>query len=203
MTQDIEQFKRIEEIFESVIRLPPSERQEYLEQACKGDRQLLEEVKSLLDEDARCDIDSPTQAIKNKIKQTVNAPVPPSMPQRIGSYRIIRECGHGGMGTVYEAVQDSPERRVALKMIRPGMMTRQLTQRFRYETEFLGRLQHAGVGQIFEAGVVDIGAGEQPYFVMEFIDGAPLLEHIRQAEFSTTNRLMLFVMICDAIQHAH
>ncbi len=203
MKEKIDQFKRIEEVFESAIRLPPSERQDYLRQACKGDSKLLEDVRSLLDEDARCEVDSPTQAIKNKIQQTVSAPPSPSMPDRVGNYRIIRECGHGGMGTVYEAVQDSPERRVALKMIRPGMMTRQLTQRFRYETEFLGRLQHAGVGQIFEAGVVNVGAGEQPYFVMEFIDGAPLLEHIRQAEFSTTNRLMLFVMICDAIQHAH
>ena len=100
MTQDIEQFKRIEEIFESVIQLPTSEHQEYLEQACKGDRQLLEEVKSLLDEDALREIDSPTQGIMNRFDQTVNAPVPPPMPQRIGSYRIIRECGHGGMGTV-------------------------------------------------------------------------------------------------------
>ncbi len=203
MTLDPAQFRRIEEVFEAVIQLPSSEREGYLKRTCKDDRGLLDRVKVLLDEDAKHEIDAPTRGLVNRFDLPLSVPAAHSPPERIGRYRIIRECGRGGMGTVYEAVQDNPERRVALKMIRPGMMTRQLMQRFRYETEFLGRLQHAGVGQIFEAGVIDLGAGEQPYFVMEFIDGSPLLEHIRREELGTSQRLMLFVMVCDAIHHAH
>ncbi|MGB0717360.1 MAG: protein kinase domain-containing protein, partial [Phycisphaerae bacterium] len=169
---------------------------------CLDESSVREEVEALLAEDSSPRIDAPTRGLANRVDLQAEMPLP-ALPERIGRYRVIRECGHGGMGTVYEAQQDYPERRVALKMIRPGMMSRNLMKRFRYETEFLGRLQHPGVAQIFDAGVSNIGAGEQPYFVMEFINGSPLLEHLRQRGLDTNARLMLFVMICDAVQHAH
>src|SRR5436190_9100961 len=92
----------------------------------------------------------------------------------IGHYRIIRIIGEGGMGAVYEAEQDQPRRTVALKVIKPGLASPQLLRRFEQESQALGRLQHAGIAQIYEAGTADTGYGLQPFFAMEFIRGEDL-----------------------------
>ena len=89
----------------------------------------------------------------------------------IGRYRILGLIGEGGMGAVYEAEQDHPRRIVALKIIRPGMASPELLRRFEQESQALGRLQHPGIAQIYEAGTADTGFGPQPYFAMEFIRG--------------------------------
>ena len=93
-------------------------------------------------------------------------------------YRVVRLIGEGGMGVVYEAEQDDPRRRVALKVIRPGLASRELLQRFRHEAQVLGQLQHAGIAQIHEAGTADTGEGGRPFFAMELIDGRPLLANL-------------------------
>ena len=100
----------------------------------------------------------------------------PTLPARVGRYRLIRLLGEGGMGTVYEAEQDNPRRTVALKVVRPGLATPALLQRFRHESQILGRLHHPGIAQVHEAGLADDG---QPYFAMEFIRGLPLDEFAR------------------------
>ncbi|HKQ48314.1 MAG TPA: serine/threonine-protein kinase [Phycisphaerae bacterium] len=125
------------------------------------------------------------------------------IPQRIGNYRVIRKIGEGGMGSVYEAEQDKPSRRVALKVIRPGYATAQALRRFELEAQVLGRLQHPGIAQVYEAGTADTGLGPQPYFAMEFIDGAALLDFAAQRELGTRQRLELMARICDAVHHAH
>lgn len=107
------------------------------------------------------------------------------------------------MGAVYEAEQDSPRRRVALKTVRRGVVTPSLLRRFRYETEVLGRLQHPGIGQIFEAGTFDAGEGTQPFFAMEFLDGPSLVEYSRSEQLEIDERLKLFADVCDAVHHAH
>src|SRR4029434_2010471 len=103
------------------------------------------------------------------------SPEGPSMtaPRRtlIGRYRIVRLVGEGGMGAVYEAEQDSPRRTVALKVIKPGLASPELLRRFEQESQALGRLQHPGIAQIYEAGTADTGFGPQPYFAMELIRG--------------------------------
>jgi Flp pilus assembly protein TadD/predicted Ser/Thr protein kinase len=138
---------------------------------------------------------------------TVSPPIEPEaaypIPSAIGHYRIIRLLGQGGMGAVYEAEQESPRRKVALKVIRPGLADPTLLRRFEQEAEALGRLQHPGIAQIYEAGTADSGFGAQPYFAMEFIHGKTMNEYVRQQRLSLPQRLELMAKICEAVHHAH
>jgi tetratricopeptide (TPR) repeat protein len=107
------------------------------------------------------------------------------------------------MGVVYEAEQERPRRRVALKIIRPGVSTPAMLRRFEHEYEFLGRLQHDGIAQIYQAGVADTGLGPQPYFAMERVHGRKLDDYVRLKELDLKQRLTLAAEIADAVQHAH
>jgi non-specific serine/threonine protein kinase/serine/threonine-protein kinase len=132
---------------------------------------------------------------------TLPAPLPGQGPgPRIGHYRLLRLLGEGGMGTVYEAEQDSPRRSVALKTIRPGLVSPALVKRFRQEARILGRLRHPGIAQIYEAGVAEDG---QFFFAMEFVRGVPLNEYARRQRLDVPARLALFAAVCDAVQHTH
>jgi tetratricopeptide (TPR) repeat protein len=127
------------------------------------------------------------------------APTPPNIPR----YRIIRLIGIGGMGAVWEAEQQHPRRTVALKVIRPGWVTESHLKRFEHEVEVLGRLQHPGIAQIYDAGTADSGAGPQPYFAMELVSGVPLNEYVRAGNLRVRQRLDLLARVCDAVQYAH
>jgi tetratricopeptide (TPR) repeat protein/predicted Ser/Thr protein kinase len=124
-------------------------------------------------------------------------------PAIIGSYRVLAMLGEGGMGTVYQAEQQNPHRIVALKVIKLGVASDQLLRRFEQEAEALGRLQHPGIAQIYEAGTADTGLGPQPYFAMEFIQGRPLMDYATERRLNTRARLDLMARICDAVNHAH
>jgi WD40 repeat protein len=124
-------------------------------------------------------------------------------PGRIGRYRLLRVIGQGGMGVVYEAEQDQPRRPVALKIIKPGMANPELLRRFEQESQALGRLQHPGIAQIYEAGTVDTGFGPQPYFAMELIHGPSARTYVDVHQLDTSQRLKLIIKICEAVQHAH
>ena len=128
---------------------------------------------------------------------------PAAWPDRIGPYRILSLIGEGAMGIVYEAEQQLPRRRVALKIIRPGVSSPTLLRRFEHEYEFLGRLQHPGIAQIHQAGVADTGAGPQPYLAMELVRGRRLDQYARIRELGIRARLALVAEIADAVQHAH
>jgi serine/threonine protein kinase len=137
-----------------------------------------------------------------KASQTEAATARP-IPAAIGRYRIIRVLGEGGMGAVYEAEQEQPRRVVALKVIRPGYTTAETLRRFQHESQALGRLQHPGIAQIYEASTADTGAGPQPYFAMELIRGRPLQEYAEAHKLNTRERLALMAKVCDAVDHAH
>src|ERR1700688_3473038 len=96
---------------------------------------------------------------------------------RIGRYRILRLLGEGGMGSVYEAEQEQPRRRVALKVIKTAWASSELLRRFELEFQTLGRLHHPGIAQIYEAGSAETGFGSQPFFAMELIQGKPLVDY--------------------------
>ncbi len=123
--------------------------------------------------------------------------------QQIGHYRILRSIGEGGMGSVYEAEQERPRRTVALKVIKPGLATPSVIRRFELESQVLGRLQHPGIAQIYEAGMADTGLGPQPYFAMELVRGKSLIDFATANELSTAERLELMARICDAVHYAH
>ena len=121
----------------------------------------------------------------------------------LGHYRIIGILGEGGMGAVYEAEQDQPRRTVALKVIKPGLASPQLLRRFEQEAQALGRLQHVGIAQIYEAGTADSGFGPQPYFAIELIRGRSLLEYANERKLHFRERLEIMAKVADAVQHAH
>ncbi len=124
-------------------------------------------------------------------------------PERIGRYRLIRKLGEGGMGAVYEAEQDSPRRSVALKIIRPGLTNPRALRRFEFEAQLLGRLQHPGIAQVFEAGATDFRGARQPYFAMELVRGRTLTDYALFHRLSARERLKLLAAVCDAVHHAH
>jgi tetratricopeptide (TPR) repeat protein/tRNA A-37 threonylcarbamoyl transferase component Bud32 len=125
------------------------------------------------------------------------------LPDTIGAYRIIGTLGEGGMGTVYEAQQEQPHRLVALKVIRQEFVSPELVRRFSREADVLGRLQHPGIAQIYQAGTFDDGYGARPFFAMELVKGQSLTEYLRAHALDIRHRLELFARICDAVQYAH
>jgi tetratricopeptide (TPR) repeat protein/tRNA A-37 threonylcarbamoyl transferase component Bud32 len=122
-------------------------------------------------------------------------------PERIGPYKILQVLGEGGMGIVYEAEQTVPmTRRVALKVIKLGMDTKQVVARFEAERQALAVMDHPSIATVYDAGVTEAG---RPYFAMERVRGVPITEYCDTARLSTRERLALFVALCEAIQHAH
>jgi WD40 repeat protein/tRNA A-37 threonylcarbamoyl transferase component Bud32 len=123
---------------------------------------------------------------------------------KIGAFTLKRIIGSGGMGTVYEAMQEQPRRRVALKMMKQGMTSRSALRRFEFESQTLARLQHPGIAQVYEAGTHDDGAGGVPWFIMEYIPNAQTLtEYAQEKKLGTRERLVLFRKVCEAVQHGH
>ncbi len=131
------------------------------------------------------------------------APESLSPPTQIGQYRILRVVGEGGMGVVYEAEQQRPHRRVALKVIRPGYISVSMMRRFEYEADVLARLEHPGIARIYEAGIAQTEVARQPFFAMEFVDGQRLDRFIASTSPPINKRLELLIRICHAVQHAH
>jgi eukaryotic-like serine/threonine-protein kinase len=130
-----------------------------------------------------------------------SSPVSPDFPQQIGRYRILRRLGRGGMGEVFEAEQTEPvHRKVALKLIKGGMDTQEVLARFDSERQALALMNHLNVARMLDGGATEQG---RPYFVMEYIQGVPITEYCDAHELSTSERLELFVQVCDGIQHAH
>ena len=191
-------------LFLAASDLPPAERAEFLRAECGDDASLRGEVEAMLAHDRDTALGGPN-AFRGRLQAVLDAAGSPSTgaPDRIGRYRIVRRIGLGGMGAVYEAEQAEPQRRVALKVVRPDALSQELLSRFRHEAELLGRLQHPGIAQIFEAGVFDLGDGEQPFFAMEYVDGRQILDFARERGLTMAQRLACFVEVCDAVHHAH
>ena len=128
----------------------------------------------------------------------------PMIGLTVGQYTIKRVIGSGGMGTVYEAMQQSPRRTVALKMLKQGIASRSALKRFEYEAQTLGRLRNENIAQIYEAGTWDDGTGARPFFAMEYLAGAKsLTQYALDKKLGTRERLELFLKVCEAVQHGH
>ncbi|MGE3887800.1 MAG: protein kinase [Vicinamibacterales bacterium] len=129
-------------------------------------------------------------------------PEAPGRDARVGVYRIVRELGQGGMGAVYLAVRDDDafHKRVALKILKRGMDTEAIVRRFRTERQILAGLDHPNIARLFDGGTTDDG---RPYLVMEYVEGAPLLEYADGRHLDVPSRLGLFLQVCAAVQHAH
>ena len=133
--------------------------------------------------------------------QTAGAAADLAPDEDFGRYRIIQPLGEGGMGSVYLAEQREPiRRRVALKVVKLGMDTAQVLSRFDNERQALAMMDHPNIAQIFDAGATPRG---RPYFVMEYIEGAPITQYCDRRRLTTKERLALFLAVCRAVQHAH
>ena len=147
---------------------------------------------------------APSNARGPSVPRLPDVSMPAAKPSStIGPYEIVRQIGEGGMGAVYEAQQQNPKRTVALKVVRPGLLSPGILKRFYFEAEILGRLQHPCIAAIYEAGTANTSLGTQPYFAMELVRGLPLLEFVRQKNLSLKNRLKLLARIAEAVHYAH
>ncbi len=191
---------RVYQLYRAALEQPAEQRTAFLCEACAGDSELLRNVEEMLVRaEHRTTLPSPEPAAT----ESATLGAAQWLPERIGSYRILRILGQGGMGVVYVAQQEHPQREVALKVISAGVTTPTLLERFRHEAEVLGRLQHPGIAQIYEAGTADTGHGPQPYFAMELVHGQSLTQFVSAHKLGTRARLDLAARICDAVHHAH
>ncbi len=198
-TDSPERYRRIKEAFAEARELSGANRESYLDKVCEGDPELREEVESLLSADEALGEDALSRALVGEAKSRVDV----ALPRKIANFRIIGICGSGGMGTVYEAEQESPRRRVALKVIQASNMRPDLLRRFKRETEILGRLQHTGIAQVYAAGEYERDGGRHPFYAMEFIDGDTILDYAKANKLSVDARVELFRRVCEALQYAH
>ena len=124
--------------------------------------------------------------------------------KKVGRYQIKRAIASGGMGTVYEAVQENPRRTVAVKVMKHGITSRSALRRFEYESQALARLRHPGIAHVYEAGTHREGEVTVPYFVMEYISNAkPITKYANEKKLGMRDRLELFAQVCDAVHHGH
>ena len=207
-----EQFSRLATLFAKACELPDDLRNQFLDDACEGDPDLRAQVDRLLDHDAEPAIALATSALAKMVLADGAAFLDGghSIPQlrRLGRYEIVGVLGEGGMGIVYAANQENPARAVALKVIRPGMLSRSAQRRLQQEAEILARLQHPGIASVYEAGMAEGEASSgastrQPFFAMELVRGKPLDVFVAENKLSSRQRLQLFVKICEAVHHAH
>lgn len=203
--QDME---RIRELFVLVMELPAEQRARVLRERCAGDTGVLEEVEALLryHEPGSDFLESPALAgVELGAEGETIAAVGAFEPgQVVGGFTIERLIGAGGMGIVYAAKQHEPERRVALKVMRPGLASQAALRRFSREGAALARLTHAGIAAVYAAGVGRSPSGVvHPYLALELVEGRALDEHVRGAGGRPAERVELFLQIADAVSHAH
>jgi serine/threonine protein kinase len=174
-----------------------------LSQIDSGDREsnpaLRREVEELLDHDERAEGFLSAPALKRPTETL--PPIRETPGTEVGPYKLLEQIGEGGFGVVFMAEQLHPVRRkVALKVIKPGMDTRQVIARFEAERQALALMDHPNIARVLDAGETDTG---RPYFVMELVKGIPITQYCDEAQLPTRERLELFVGVCHAVQHAH
>ena len=197
-----DQWPVIRKIFHEAIDLPSGERADFVIQAAAGNEALRIEVESLLASHDRAAsfIESPADQIPALVRDAATANR--MIGRRFGAYRIIREIGYGGMGTVYEGARadDQFSKRAAIKLIRSGMNTEYVVRRFLSERQILADLNHPNIARLLDGGTTEEGL---PYFVMEYIEGQPIKDYCDNGRLSTGERLGLFREVCSAVHYAH
>ncbi len=192
---------RLEAIFaEALTKADAAARSAYLDQACAGDAPLRERVEALL---------GAHDATGNFLRlpegggpaTRASGPLSQRAGSRIGRYKLLEQIGEGGFGVVFMADQTEPvQRKVALKIIKPGMDSRQVIARFEAERQALALMDHPHIAKVLDAGATDDG---RPYFVMELVKGLPITQYCDEHRLTPRQRLELFIPVCQAVQHAH
>ncbi|MCI0444290.1 serine/threonine-protein kinase [bacterium] len=196
-----ERWERIEKLFESASEMDPHSRAAFLEQECLDDPLLRKQVESLILSVGESDtlIHS---AIRNAAESAISKEDIFHEGQQIGHYRIVRELGHGGMGTVFLAVRadDEYQKQVAIKLVKSSGAHNEILRRFRSERQILAKLDHPNIARLYDAGTTENGL---PYVVMEYIEGEPIDQYADRNKLNINERLILFRKVCSAVQYAH
>ena len=187
----------VKTVLASLLETDPSQRAAELDRLCGSDSELRSSVESLLALEQKADalLDS---AGAPGAAWRAEAPA----PETIGAYRVVKEIGRGGMGVVYlgERADGQYRKQVAIKLITAAHPDAQTGRRFERERQILAQLEHPGIARLLDGGAT---AGGQPYFIMEYVDGLPLLEFCRRGPLGVSERLLLFLQIADAVAYAH
>ena len=197
-----EKHPREEAIFDGALQLPTAQQEAYLQAACAGDEKLLAQILELLraHEQTRGPLENPAVPAP-KATMVLTLPPTESPGTKIGPYKILQLIGEGGCGSVFMAEQEQPvRRRVALKVIKLGMDTKEVIARFEAERQALALMDHPNIAKVLDAGATETG---RPFFVMELVRGIKITDYCDQNNLSTADRLKLFAQVCLAIQHAH
>ncbi len=194
-----ERHHQIQQIFEAAGDVQGAEREAYLDHVCAGDADLRDRVENLLAAD-----ESKSAVDHSPSTESAELPLFPQgrgSADHVGRYRLLQKIGEGGMGEVWLAEQREPvRRRVALKLVKAGMNTREVIARFESERQALALMDHPVIAKVFDAGSTPDGA---PYFVMEYVAGVPITTYCDNHRLSTRERLELFMHVCEGVQHAH
>ena len=188
-------------LFADALAQPPSDRASFLDDAC-DDPVLRREVEELL---AAHDEDGPMDQLRARLtpaSQALEVPDASSTGRRVGPYRVIRRLGRGGMGEVFlaERVDGQFERQVALKLLRDGLESSSMRERFLRERQTLARLEHPGIARLIDGGLAE---DDRPYFAMEAVEGERIDRYCDTQRYTVAQRLGLFGQVCRAVQHAH
>ncbi|MEL6328582.1 MAG: protein kinase [Planctomycetota bacterium] len=193
-------WRRARELFDEVGDIPAEDRLRRLAEL-ESDPEVRLEVEKLLSS-----LDDGTEFFVEPAERAAPIAFADSLPRgyRIGNYSIVEQLGHGGMGTVYEAEQDRPRRRVALKLLHSAVPTRRAVDRFVREAELLAHMDHPNIARVFEAGTHRDGAVEIPFFAMELVgDASTITRYVDSAAMPVPGRIDLFLLVCDAVQYGH
>jgi len=202
-----ENWQQLKRLFHTALELGPEERTAFLTEACDGDDELRNRVEKLLAsyENAGSFLASPAivdAGVISPVAETESDGSNDRIGQRIGPYEILREIGHGGMGTVFLAVRadDQYRKEVAVKIVNKGMDTDTILRRFVMERQILANLEHPNIARLLDGGTTVDGL---PYFVMEYVEGETIIRYCDQHRLHTLERLQLFRQVCSAVQFAH
>lgn len=204
---DSETWRRVRELFDSLVDLPAQDWAQRLTELGVDDPRLRAEVMALLDADREDVIRTGVSAQAPDIlfqlaDDDEKAQLQRLVGQRVGPFRLVRELGHGGMGTVWLAERDDGEfeQQVAIKLIRAGWDAAELLARFRAERQILAGLTHPNIARLIDGGVVD---DDRPWLALEYVDGIELPKYCDRARLTLSQRLRLFLAVCDVVSHAH
>src|SRR6201997_2818626 len=182
-------------LFEAALPLDPGQRSAFLDRAC-GESSLRDEVEKLLLADAAAG-----SFLRNPVFDFPTADDGNTSQATIGQYTLLEVIGQGGMGEVWLAEQRQPvRRRVAIKLIKVGMDTKEVVARFESERQALALMDHPAIAKVFDAGSTPEG---RPYFVMEFVSGLPITDYCDRHKLTLQQRMELFILVCEGVQHAH
>jgi serine/threonine protein kinase/tetratricopeptide (TPR) repeat protein len=202
-TETSTHWERVDRLFAAALQREAGERQAFIARSCGGDEKLRHELDSLLrafensSEFMQRPVFDDAVRVIGQDEEEEN-----DLPQQIGPYRVERQIGRGGMGTVYLAVRDDGEyrREVALKVVKRGMDTDFILQRFRSERRLVSGFDHPNIARLWDGGVTEEGL---PYFAMEYVEGAPIDRYCDRRRLTISERLKLFQGVCSAVQYAH